>query len=84
VVELAELLADLAPGRLKKSFRSTGGSEAVDVALQMAMVHTKRVKFLSIEGAYHGNTIPGVSVGDSESQKPYRRLCRDVLRLSHR
>jgi adenosylmethionine-8-amino-7-oxononanoate aminotransferase len=81
-VDLAELLADLAPGRLKKSFRATGGSEAVDIALQMAMVHTKRVKFLSIEGAYHGNTIAGVSVGDSESQKPYGRLLSGCLKIA--
>jgi Mu transposase-like protein len=47
MVELAELLAELAPRRLKKSFRATGGSEAVDIALQMAMIHTKRARFLS-------------------------------------
>jgi 4-aminobutyrate aminotransferase-like enzyme len=39
--------------------RHTGGSEAVDLALQAAMVHTGRRKFVSIEDSYHGNTIGG-------------------------
>lgn len=66
--ELARLLAAIAPGRLTKSFRATGGSEAVDVALQAAMIHTGRGKFLSLEGSYHGNTIAALSIGASENR----------------
>ncbi len=62
-VELAELLAALTPGRLQKSFRATGGSEAVDIALQIARAYTKRRKFVSLEDSYHGNTIGTVSIG---------------------
>ena len=40
--ELARLLASLAPRPLTTCFRATGGSEAVDRALQAAMVHTGR------------------------------------------
>ena len=40
--ELAALLLDLAPRRLQRCFRATGGTEAVDLALQMAMRHTGR------------------------------------------
>jgi len=40
--ELAELLAKITPGKLQKSFRATGGTEAVEIALQAAMSHTKR------------------------------------------
>ena len=39
--ELARLLASIAPGNLTKSFRATGGSEAVELALQAAMLHTR-------------------------------------------
>jgi 4-aminobutyrate aminotransferase-like enzyme len=46
--ELAKLLAELTPGKLKKSFRATGDTEAVEIALQVAMVYTKRRKFISI------------------------------------
>src|SRR5438874_3334919 len=74
-VELAELLASIAPGKLTKCFRATGGSEAVDIALQAAMVHTGRQKLLSLEGSYHGNTLGGLSIGDSEN----RKRCKNLL-----
>lgn len=56
-VELADLLAEITPGNLIKSFRATGGTEAVEIALQAAMEYTGRNKFIGIEGAYHGNSL---------------------------
>lgn len=56
-VELAELLARITPGNLKKCFRATGGTEAVEIALQAAMTYTGRKKFIGVEGAFHGNSI---------------------------
>lgn len=73
-VELAELLAKITPGRLTKSFRATGGTEAVEIALQAAMSHTKRHKFISIEGSYHGHSIGAMSVGTSSFRKQYSNL----------
>lgn len=55
--ELSQLLADLTPGNLKKCFRATGGTEAVEIALQAALEFTGRKKFLAIDGAYHGNSL---------------------------
>jgi 4-aminobutyrate aminotransferase-like enzyme len=40
--ELAELLAEMAPGELSRSFRATGGTEAVEIALHAAMSYTGR------------------------------------------
>ncbi|MES2537378.1 MAG: aspartate aminotransferase family protein [Pseudomonadota bacterium] len=74
-VELASLLVSISPGSLKKCFRATGGSEAVDLALQAAMLHTGRSRFVSVEGSYHGNTIGGLSVGSSE----HREDCKNLL-----
>lgn len=48
--ELARQLASLAPGKLQKCFIATGGTEANEIALQVAMAHTGRSKFASIEG----------------------------------
>lgn len=79
-VDLAELLAKIAPGRLTKSFRATGGSEAVEIALQIAMVHTKRRGLMSIENAYHGNTIGGLSVG--ASRETYPNLLSHCFKIS--
>jgi acetylornithine/succinyldiaminopimelate/putrescine aminotransferase len=72
--ELAQLLASLAPRSLTTCFRATGGSEAVDLALQAAMIHTRRRAFLSLEGSYHGNSIAGVSIGASESRERIKNL----------
>jgi acetylornithine/succinyldiaminopimelate/putrescine aminotransferase len=72
--ELARLLASLAPRPLTTCFRATGGSEAVDLALQAAMVHTGRRALLSLEGSYHGNSLAGLSVGSSESRKRIKNL----------
>ena len=81
-VELAELLAEISPGRLQKCFRATGGSEAVEIALQIAMAATGRRKFVSLEGSYHGNTIATVSIGSTEEQEPYPNLLSNCLKIS--
>ena len=75
-VDLAELLAEVTPGKLTKSFRATGGSEAVDLALQAAMLHTQRGKFLALEGSYHGNSLAAISVASSEDRASLRNLLR--------
>jgi len=72
--ELAQLLAEIAPGELIKSYRTTGGSESVDTALQIAMSYTGRKKFLSLEGSYHGNTISTLSIGGSANEKSSGKL----------
>jgi acetylornithine/succinyldiaminopimelate/putrescine aminotransferase len=72
--DLAELLADITPGNLSKSFRATGGTEAVEIALQAAMVHTKRTEFVSIDGAYHGHSIAAMSVGPESFRRHWKLL----------
>jgi acetylornithine/succinyldiaminopimelate/putrescine aminotransferase len=72
--ELARLLASLAPRPLTTCFRATGGSEAVDLAMQAAMIHTGRRAFLSLEGSYHGNTLAGLSIGASDNREQVKNL----------
>lgn len=81
-VELAQLLAEITPGKLEKTFRATGGSEAVEIALQLAMASTGRRKFVSIEGSYHGNTIGTVSVASTEGREPYPNLLSNCATIS--
>lgn len=54
---LAELLIEAAPAPLARCYRATGGSEAVEIALQIARAATDREKFVAVEDSYHGNTI---------------------------
>jgi adenosylmethionine-8-amino-7-oxononanoate aminotransferase len=55
--------------RLAKAFFSDNGSTAVEVALKLAYEFSRRVqkrknpRFLSLEGAYHGDTVGAVSLG---------------------
>lgn len=72
---LAERLIKAANGkgaakpRLAKVFFSDDGSTAVEVALKLAYVHarrsggSKRPAFLSLQGAYHGDTVGAVGLG---------------------
>ena len=79
--QLAELLAEITPGGLKKSYRMTGGSEAVEAALEMATMFTGRKKIVSIEGSYHGNTMGALSIGASKKQKPFPNLLEGCEKL---
>src|SRR6185312_1885029 len=62
------------PLPLTTCFRATGGSEAVDLALQAAMIHTGRRAFLSLEGSDHGNTLGGLSIGATDNREQIKNL----------
>jgi adenosylmethionine-8-amino-7-oxononanoate aminotransferase len=81
-VELARLLAEITPGTLEKTYRATGGSEAVDIALQVAMASTDRRKFVSVEGSYHGNTIGTISVAALAGREPYPNRLSNCLTIA--
>lgn len=62
-VELAETLAALAPGDLGKVLFTTGGSDAIEVALKIARAATGRFKTVSFWDAFHGAGFGAASVG---------------------
>jgi 4-aminobutyrate aminotransferase len=62
-VELAEMLGRLAPGDLGKVLFTTGGSDAIEVALKLARAATGRFKTLSFWDAFHGAGFGASSVG---------------------
>ncbi|MEO9461068.1 aspartate aminotransferase family protein [Shimia sp.] len=62
-VELAEKLAQIAPGDLNKVLFTTGGSDANEVALKIARAATGRFKTLSFWDAFHGAGFGAASVG---------------------
>jgi len=51
---LAAKLANIAPGRLSKTLFTTGGSDAIEVAVKLARTATGRHKTLSFWDAFHG------------------------------
>lgn len=62
-VQLAERLAQIAPGNLGKVLFTTGGSDANEVALRLARAATGRFKTLSFWDAFHGAGFGAASVG---------------------
>jgi len=78
LVELANPQSAIRNPQLKKVFFSDDGSTALEVALKLAYEFTRRTrnagrlsarkkiaepKFLSLEGAYHGDTVGAVALG---------------------
>ncbi len=66
--ELAAQLTALSEGHLARVFFSDNGSTAVEIALKMAIQTWRnrgesRRKFLSLRGAYHGDTFGAMAVG---------------------
>ena len=61
------------PAGLSGCFRATGGSEAVDLALQAAMLHTGRSTFLSLEGCLPRRHASPRSIGAAETRRQFPR-----------
>ncbi|MBI5523797.1 MAG: adenosylmethionine--8-amino-7-oxononanoate transaminase [Desulfarculus sp.] len=101
-IRLAAELAAITPAGLNKVFYSESGSTAVEIALKMAFQYWQqsgqpgRKTFVTLEGAYHGDTLGAVSVGGIDLfhqvygpllfpvhklPQPHCRLCR--LGLTH-
>ncbi len=62
-VELAEKLGAISPGSLSKVLFTTGGSDAVEVAIKIARAATGRYKTLSFWDAFHGAGYGSAAVG---------------------
>jgi adenosylmethionine---8-amino-7-oxononanoate aminotransferase len=85
--KLARQLIAMTPPGLEYVFFSDSGSTAVEVALKMALGFwrnrgERRSRILALEGAYHGDTIGGMSVGErGVFNAPYAPLLFDVERI---
>ncbi|MBB5054618.1 adenosylmethionine-8-amino-7-oxononanoate aminotransferase [Afipia massiliensis] len=85
--KLARHLVEITPPELEYVFFSDSGSTSVEVALKMALGFwqnsgIKRSRILALEGAYHGDTIGGMSVGErGVFNAPYDPLLFDVERI---
>ena len=86
---LAEKLVALAPPGLARVFFSDSGSTAVEVALKLAFQFQqlrgfpRRVKFLALRNAYHGDTIGSVSLGGIDTfHRVFQPLLFHTLRVN--
>src|ERR1039457_4399256 len=68
MVELAEKLAEIAPGPVaRRVYFGNSGTEAGEAALKLARYATGREKFISFFGGFHGRTMGSLSVTASKS-----------------
>ncbi len=86
-IELAARLAALCPDSRRRVFFSGDGASAVEAALKIAVQYwsnlgqPNRCRLVSLENAYHGDTLGAVSVGFLPAfHAPFARLCAPVLR----
>lgn len=56
IVNLAEKLAEITPGRLQQSFFTSSGSEANETAVMLAKTYTGRSEMLALRHSYSGRT----------------------------
>jgi len=62
-IELAKKLTKLAPGDLSKCLFCPGGTDAVEIAIKLAMGYTGRFKTISWWDSFHGASFGSISVG---------------------
>lgn len=86
-IELAERMAQLAPGGLGHSMFAADGSCAVEAAIKIALQYwdnigvSGKTRLISLEGDYHGDSLGAVSAGYVETfHKPFRSVLLPVLR----
>ena len=72
-INLAKTLVEITPENLSKVFFSDSGSIAVEVAMKMALQYwhnkdqSKKHKFITIRGGYHGDSFGAMSVCDPDN-----------------
>jgi 4-aminobutyrate aminotransferase len=64
---LARKLVELTPPSLDRAFIMSTGSEAVEAAIKVARRFTGRKEIIAFEGAFHGRTYGGLSLGGRRS-----------------
>jgi 4-aminobutyrate aminotransferase len=84
LVELAEKLAAIAPGKEpKRVYFGNSGAEAIEAAIKLVKYHTKRDKLIAFHGAFHGRTMGALSLTASRSiqRKGFGTLLSGVFHM---
>ncbi|MFZ3101536.1 MAG: adenosylmethionine--8-amino-7-oxononanoate transaminase [Desulfitobacteriaceae bacterium] len=89
-IQLAKKLVEITPPGLVKVFYSDAGATSVEIALKIAFQYWQqqsdpkerlKKKFISLEEAYHGDTVGAVSVGGMDL---FHATYRDLLFSGYR
>jgi len=69
IADLAEKMAQITPGRLKKTFFANSGAEAVEGALKLARLYTGKKEVIALQCGFHGRTLGSLSITGNSSRK---------------
>ena len=84
LVELAEKLASIAPGKTpKRVYFGNSGAEAIEAAIKLVKYHTKRDMLIAFHGSFHGRTMGALSLTASRSiqRKGFGTLLSGVFHM---
>lgn len=84
--ELGKKLSEIVPidGECRTHFANSG-AEAIETALKLAMYHTRRQKFISFYGSFHGRTLGALSLTSSKKAQRlgFMRQALDVVHIPY-
>lgn len=78
---LGQLLAEITPGDLGKTFFTLGGAEANENAIKFARLYTGRQKILTRYRSYHGATAGAMALSGDPRRLPVEPLIPGVVHL---
>jgi 4-aminobutyrate aminotransferase-like enzyme len=79
-INVAQTLARLTPGKLKKSFFTNSGTEADETAVMLAKIYTGQEEVIVLRHGYHGRSALNVSM---TSHAPWRPVTTQVAGIKH-
>jgi 4-aminobutyrate aminotransferase-like enzyme len=79
-VELAERLAGIAPGKLKKSYFVASGTEADETAVALAQVYTGSLELIALRYGYSGRSMLAQSL---TGHAPWRAVPTQIAGIKH-
>jgi putrescine aminotransferase len=76
---LARLIAEVSPGDLHNSFFINNGTDAIEGAIKLARLYTKRSTFIAALSAFHGKSMGSLSLmGKASFRSPFMNGMQDV------
>jgi putrescine aminotransferase len=76
---LARLVAEITPGELQNSFFINNGTDAIEGALKLTRLYTKRSTFIAALSGFHGKSLGSLSLmGKASFRAPFQSGMQDV------
>jgi putrescine aminotransferase len=76
---LSKVLAEVTPGELQNSFFINNGTDAIEGAIKLTRLYTKRNTFISTIGGFHGKSMGSLSLmGKASFREPFQFGLQDV------